>query len=114
MASQNNVSELITQAWNHQREGRAAAAVGEFEKLVTQYPQDIDANYGLGLSQKATGQTAAAISTFTRTLEIIGDSMKKEDANRSAELENVRTPEDDRLMMLQRMVKQRLSEMQNS
>jgi tetratricopeptide (TPR) repeat protein len=114
MASQNNVSELVTQAWNHQREGRAAAAVSEFEKLVKQHPQDVDVNYGLGLSQKAAGQTAAAISTFRHTLEIIGDSMKIENANRSVELENVKTPEDDRLMMLQRMVKQRLAEAEKS
>ncbi len=114
MATQNNVSNLITQAWNHQREGRAAAAVTEFEKIVQQHPQDVDANYGLGLAQKAAGQTAAAINTFKQTLVIISESQKKEDAQRNTDEDYVKTPEDDRLMMLQRMVSQRLIETQNS
>ena len=114
MASENNASSLVAQAWNYHREGKAAAAVAEFEKVVQQYPQDIDANYGLGLSQKAAGQTAAAINTFKHTLEIISESQKKEDAQRNVDDENVRTPEDDRLLMLQRMVNQRLAETQSS
>ena len=113
MATDNNVNSLVTQAWNHHREGRASAAVTEFEKIVQQTPQDVDAHYGLGLAQKAAGQTAAAINTFKRTLEIISENQKKEDAQRNQDEDYVKTPEDDRLMMLQRMVSQRLAETQN-
>lgn len=114
MAAQSNVSELISRAWNLQREGKASAAVIEFQKIVQQYPKDIDAAYGLGLAQKTSGQIEDAIRTFTNALSLINDSKQTYEASRSRspEQENIKTPEDDRFQMLSRMVNQRLSELQ--
>ncbi len=111
--SQNSLSDAISHAWNHQREGHPDAAIGEFQKILQQNPRDIDANYGLGIAQKALGQTDAAIKTFKNTLELIAESKKAYDStrNQSGELDTIKTPEDDRFMMLNRMVQQRLSEL---
>jgi len=113
MATLNDVSERISQAWQQHRLGRSEAAITEFEKIVQQNPNDIDAHYGLGLSQKAVGQTEAAQQTFETTLELIDESKKTYEATRdpAQEYENVRTPEDDRFQMLTRMVQQRLAEL---
>lgn len=112
--SQNNLSESVSRAWNHQREGHADTAVAEFQKLVQQNPRDIDANYGLALAQKKVGQTEAAIKTFKNTLELIAESKKAYESSRtrSDELDMIKTPEDDRFMMLNRMVQQRLAELE--
>jgi DNA-binding SARP family transcriptional activator len=116
MANQSNTSELVSSAWNLQREGRASAAVTEFQKLVQQHPKDIDANYGLALAQKTSGQVEDAIRTFKNTLELIEDSKKSYEASRvrNPEQDNIKTPEDDRFQMLSRMVNQRLAELQKA
>lgn len=114
MALQSPANELLTHAWNCQREGRSDAAITEFQKIIQQYPKDIDANYGLGLAQKAVGQNEAAIATFRVALELINQSKQAYEASRdrSAETENIKTPEDDRFQMLARMVNQRLTELE--
>lgn len=115
MADQNAINELVSKAWNQQRSGQNANAISEFQKLVQQHPKDIDANYGLGLAQKTAGQTEAAIKTFKNTLELIAENKKAYDATRAREHEhdNIKTPEDDRYMMLTRMVNQRLAELES-
>lgn len=116
MASQNNVSELVSRAWNLQREGQSSTAVTEFQKIFQQHPKDIDAAYGLGLAQKASGHVEDAIRTFQIALELIEDNKRTYEASRSRspEQDNIKTPEDDRFQMLSRMVKQRLAELQTS
>ncbi len=116
MASQSNVSDLVSRAWNLQREGRSSAAVTEFQKVVQQHPKDIDANYGLGMAQKASGQVEDAIRTFKIALELIEDNKNTYETSRvrNPEQENIKTPEDDRFQMLSRMVNQRLSELQKA
>jgi tetratricopeptide (TPR) repeat protein len=116
MVNSTDTSELVSQAWQYHRNNKTDQAVAEFEKVVSQHPRDIDANYGLGLSQKAAGQTEAAIKTFKTALELIDESKKTYEATRdtSLEAENVRTPEDDRFQMLSRMVEQRLAELQRA
>ena len=116
MASQSNVSELVSRAWNLQREGKASAAVTEFQKIVQQHPKDIDAAYGLGLAQKSAGQIEDAIRTFTNALGLINDSKQMYESSRvrNPEQDNIKTPEDDRFQMLNRMVSQRLAELQKA
>lgn len=113
MVNSNDVSERVSQAWQQLRVGKPDAAVTEFEKLVQQNPRDIDCHYGLGLSQRAAGQPEAARKTFKTALELIDESKKSYDAtlDPQQDSENVRTPEDDRFLMLSRMVSQRLAEL---
>ncbi len=114
MSVQSSTSEKVGQAWNHYREGRADAAAKEFEAILRQNPEDIDASYGLGLAQKATGQLELASKTFETTLEFVNTAKLEYESTRQVQLEenNVKTPEDDRFMMLDRMVRQRLAEVQ--
>jgi tetratricopeptide (TPR) repeat protein len=114
MANTSETSELVSQAWNRQRQGNPDAAITEFQRIVQQHPKDIDANYGLALAQKAVGQTEAAIKTFKNTLELIEDSRNiyESTRERTGEQDNIKTPEDDRYMMLSRMVRQRLAELE--
>lgn len=113
MATQNTATDLVSQAWNQLRTGRADAAVTEFQKIVQQYPKDIDANYGLGLAQRATHHDEAAYQTFQKTLELVEESKNTYESERvpNPETDAIKTPEDDRFMMLKRMVSQRLSEL---
>lgn len=109
MSNQNNVAERVGQAWHHHREGRNDTAIAEFEAILKQNPNDIDANYGLALAQKKAGKTAAARQSFQNTLRLVEDAREVYTASRSDQ--NIKTPEDDRFMMLSRMVKQRLAEL---
>ncbi|MBZ0299807.1 MAG: tetratricopeptide repeat protein [Anaerolineae bacterium] len=114
MATQSPVSDLLSRAWNYQRDGRSDAAITEFQKIIQQYPKDIDANYGLALAQKAVGQKEAAVATFRVALDLIDQSKQAYEASRerTADTDNIKTPEDDRFQMLDRMVKQRLAELE--
>lgn len=116
MVNSSNVSELVSQAWQHHREGKNHDAIAAFETIVQQHPKDIDANYGLGLSQKSDGRDEAAVKAFRATLELIDENKKSYDSAREtvADSENVRTPEDDRFQMLTRMVQQRLAELEST
>jgi tetratricopeptide (TPR) repeat protein len=112
MSNQNNTAERVAQAWNHHREGRNDASIAEFEAILKQNPSDVDATYGLGLAQRAAGRHDAAVETFQRALQLVNKAKENYSATRTDSLEsNIKTPEDDRLTMLGRMVSQRLSEL---
>lgn len=116
MSNTDNIAAEIGKAWGYQREGRGKEAAAAFEVILKQNPNNIDANYGLGLALKANRDYQAAAHTFNTTLNLIKDSISVEQTRRTKDNpeDNVRTPEDDRLMMLQRMVEQRLAEVQTS
>jgi tetratricopeptide (TPR) repeat protein len=111
------VAAQIGQAWRLQREGQNDSAIKEFEKILKQEPDNIDANYGMGLAQRAAGRQQAALEHFQHALDIVDqrDSagrIAREAAASDFQTERIKpnTAEDDRYMMLTRMLKQRLSE----
>ena len=106
-----NTGDLMGQAWNYQREGKFDNALNSFEKAVKASPQDIDAVYGLGLAQKSTGRKTEAIKSFNQALELIEAHQKTLVHEENADHEYIRTPEEDRFVMLARMVNQRLAEL---
>ena len=105
--SSENVAADIGRAWRNQREGKAEAAIGEFDRILKQDADNIDANYGMGLAQRDVGKKEDAVKYFQHTLELIEAGITAR--NRGADDRNA--PEDDRFMMLARMVKQRLTEL---
>jgi Flp pilus assembly protein TadD len=112
MSNQNSVTEHVGQAWGHHREGRNEAAVAEFQNILSQNPNDVDANYGLGLAQKAAGDVEAARTSFQTALRLVEEARETYAAARQEQGDsNIKTPEDDRFQMLNRMVRQRLSEL---
>jgi Flp pilus assembly protein TadD len=93
-----SVEVQIGQAWGNYRNGRNDAAVSEFERILKSNPDSVDAYYGLGLTQFALGKKQAASESFGRALELVN------------QLQAANHEEQDRYMMLARMVKQRLDD----
>jgi tetratricopeptide (TPR) repeat protein len=116
MSNDTTVSQ-IGHAWGFLRQGQPDAAIKEFEKILQNEPDNIDANYGMGLAQRGTGQYQAAVKHFQHGLEIVDQNdsagrIAREAAANDFQTERIKpnTAEDDRYMMLTRMLKQRLAE----
>jgi hypothetical protein len=88
---------LIGRAWALHRDGRNDQAVAEFDRALKDNPNDIDANFGLGLVQHALGRNEQAVASFTRARQLVMQALEQ-------------NPDDDRWLMLARMCEQRLSE----
>jgi tetratricopeptide (TPR) repeat protein len=114
--SNENIAAQIGHAWRYEREGNPDSAIKEFEKILQQEPDNIDANYGMGLAQRTAGHQQAAIEYFQHALEIVdqrdsaGRNAREAAANDLEGRIKPNTAEDDRYMMLTRMLKQRLAE----
>lgn len=119
MAENQAMAQEIGQAWGQHRAGRNDEAISSFEQVLTNVPDSIDALYGLGLAQRATGNSDGAVESFQKALQLAKDgfeSLQKE-KNENKEtggvvtLADLATPEEDRFMMLERMIAQRLAEL---
>ncbi len=111
--SNDPIAAQIGQAWRYQREGKMDAAIAEFERILRMNPDNVDANYGIGLAQRALGQYEAAIKHFEHARKLVEADAAARRPN-SGELLVANTPEDDRNMMLTRMINQRLVEINNA
>lgn len=112
MSSNPSNTANVSHAWRHQREHQASAAVPEFEQILKQDTNNIDALYGYGLALRDTGNTQGAITNFQKCLELVeAAAAARRPAKNEEEHRVANTPEDDRYMMLTRMLKQRLSEL---
>ena len=92
-----NVTSAVGKAWALHRNGDNDQAAKEFERLLSQNADDLDANFGLGLVLKALGSKDKALTTFQKTVELTAKGLSEK-------------PGDDRLMMLRRMSQQRIAE----
>lgn len=88
---------ILAHAWANHRDGRNEAAVGEFDRILRDNPNDIDANYGLGLVQSVLGRHDQAIASFQKAKALVTKALEAE-------------PGTDRWEMLQRMCDQRIAE----
>ncbi len=91
-------SEQLARAWSLHRQGKHDDAIREFNTLLQQSPNNVDALYGRGLAQRTVGQAEAAKATFELCLSQLDSTAD----NKTAE---------DRYQMLLRMVNQRISEL---
>ncbi len=92
-----NVSSALGKAWAFHRNGQNDQALGEFQKLLSQNGDDLDALYGSGLAQKALGKTDAARQSFQKAIDAAGKGLSEKPGN-------------DRFMMMRRMAQQRINE----
>jgi tetratricopeptide (TPR) repeat protein len=107
--SQNTNDALIGKAWGAHRAGNNTEAIRDFEQVLKADKENVDAYYGLGLAQRAQGQYAAAKTAFEKALQF---AQQKKVALQGVKQENnLETQEDDRYMMLIRMLNQRLEEL---
>lgn len=88
----------VGKAWSLHIQGQSEAAVAEFEKLVDEWNDHIDANYGLALAYKGAKRYDQAREQFHKVREYI-------------EAERARQTGEDtsRFQMLLRMVDQHLA-----
>ncbi|TVR21060.1 MAG: hypothetical protein EA396_09005 [Anaerolineaceae bacterium] len=114
MSDQNNNS-VIGQAWGLHREDRNDEAIDTFRTVLNADGDDIDANYGIGLAYRASGNAEKAVTHMKRARQVVTRALLelREEQRREgvALADNLRTTLADRYMMLSRMTYQRLSEM---
>jgi len=91
----------LGRAWAHHRQGNNGNAITEFEGILASSKDNVDALYGLGLALRASGKSAQALEKFRLSLQGL-ENMRQQNA-----------PE-DRLAMLDRMIKQRISELEGT
>lgn len=113
MATGSSVEAQIGKAWGELRDGQVDAAITGFDSALLSVPNNVDAHYGMGMAQRAAGKEADAVQSFQKALEIatqmldaIRSQVGGDDAHNS-----LQTSEDDRYMMLSRMIRQRLKEL---
>lgn len=113
MSSNPNNTSAVSSAWRLQREHQATSAVTEYEKILKQDANNIDALFGFGLALRDSGKKEAAVETFEKVLELVDSAAlaRRPASTGDEEVRVANTPEDDRYMMLSRMIKQRLSEL---
>lgn len=115
--SNESIDTQIGRAWRLQRGGQAENAVQEFERILKQAPDDIDALYGMGLAKRTINRKAEAAPYFQKALDLIetgdltGKRLREEHVGDIGERVKPNSADEDRYMMLTRMLKQRLSEL---
>lgn len=100
--SNESIAAQIGQAWRSHRDGNNEGAIDQFGRILRGSPDSIDANYGLGLANRAVGNQHAAGEAFQRALDL------------AEKIEATSQEERDRYLMLTRMIKQRVEEVKAS
>lgn len=110
-----HTEERLGEAWAKHRSGDNTGAIAIFQDILSKRPKHLDALYGLGLAQRANGDTASAIEAFQSALALAKDALSAVDTTSVVDGysggNDLDTYEDDRFVMLQVMIKQRLAEL---
>ncbi|GAB5490266.1 MAG: hypothetical protein Phog2KO_04810 [Phototrophicaceae bacterium] len=101
--------QRVADAWKQHRLGNNDSAIQSFREVLNSNPGDIDALYGLGLAQRASGDGVNATETFNKALIIAQEGLDINKGNN-----DLNTMEDDRFLMLHQMISQRLEELEVS
>ena len=107
------VGSPIAEAWVLLRRDRANEAVAAFDTIVQKESDNVDAHYGKGLALRAVGKTDAAAEVFHKTLQLSRKLLAdvRSQYGVTDMVSSLETTEDDRYMMLDRMICQRLAEL---
>src|SRR5215510_1699840 len=92
------VKEQVGQAWSLSYHGKSENAIRSFEGIISRWPNNVDANYGLALALKTAGQREKATEAFQETQKVIAEELTK-----------VQGDETVRYQMLTRMAQQQLA-----
>jgi len=111
-----HTEERVGEAWQMHRSGNNRGAIEIFQDILKMTPRNLDALYGLGLAQRAEDHIDEAIKSFQAALDLARDALNAVNITSDVDGHHGRndldTYEDDRFMMLQRMISQRLEELQ--
>lgn len=100
----------ITEAWTLQRKGDNEGSARLFEQVLAVRPEDVDAHYGLALAKRASGEYQTATASLQKALTISEERLEE---LRGKTVDNdLATNRDDRYLMLIRMIKQRIVEVE--
>lgn len=116
MATVHHVEERIGEAWKQHRMNNNSAAIEMFKDILSSHPKDLDALYGLGLAQRADGDTDNSVLTFQKALNLAQEGLEAIDSTSVLDghvsgSNNLDTDQDDRFLMLSNMIGQRLAEL---
>jgi tetratricopeptide (TPR) repeat protein len=105
--------KLVGKAWEQHRNAQNIEAIRAFEEVLVLKPNDVDALYGKGLAQRSSGDKSGAVKSFQVAYDYVTKTTEALQKARIIEegLNNLKTTEDDRYMMLARMCRQRLDEL---
>lgn len=110
-----HTEERIGEAWRLHRVGDNPAAIDIFKDILSKAPKLVDAHYGLGLALRADGKNDEAVKSFQEALTLAQGTLNAVDTAAESEghrgTNNLDSYEDDRYLMLVRMIEQRLSEL---
>lgn len=111
-------TERVGRAWRAHRDGNNADAIRLFEEVISGNPENVDAHYGLGLAHKADGNSSASIAAFQKALGFAQQALDAVQTTSHIEghhgANDLDSTDDDRFMMLTRMLKQRLDDVGGS
>jgi tetratricopeptide (TPR) repeat protein len=113
--SQDSVSGLIAKAWEQHRNNSNDAALAMFDDVLAQDDQNVDAYYGKGLALRDLKRQDDAIDSLKTAYDLATkflDDLREEHKKDGMHLANkLNMTDDDRYMMLIRMIGQRLQEL---
>ncbi|MFN8529963.1 MAG: tetratricopeptide repeat protein [Anaerolineae bacterium] len=101
MAANKDYAAQLGRAWAYHRQGNNDGAIQEFTAVLNSDGSNLDALYGLGLAQRASGKSSLAVETFGKLRGLVATSLQE-------------NPGTDRFEMLERMVNQRLAELEGN
>jgi tetratricopeptide (TPR) repeat protein len=87
----------VGQAWSQHNQGHDDVAIEEYRRLLEEWPDHVDANYGLALALKARGDKSKALDAFAKTRQFVEAEMAKA------------TGDTSRYHMLMRMIDQHMT-----
>lgn len=87
----------VGQAWSQHYRKQYDAAIEQFRRLIDEWPDHIDANYGLALSLKMAGQKEKAAEQFAKTKQYVEAERSKVNGDTA------------RFDMLSRMIEQQIA-----
>lgn len=99
--AENPIDKKIGSAWKSHRQGFQDQAITEFREILHQDPNHLDALYGLGLAQKASGDGDAAHQTFNKLQQLLNSILEEE---QELPLED----RQERYVMIAQMVRQQI------
>lgn len=108
-------TERVGSAWRSHRDGSNSDAIRQFDEIIRISPENVDAHYGKGLALKADGDASGAADAFRAALGYAEAALDAVHTASSVEghhgVNDLDTNDDDRYMMLTRMIRQRLDEL---
>jgi len=107
------LDERIGEAWRLYRASDTLSAIDLFKQIIAEAPDSVDGYYGLGLAQRGNGDTAGAASSFQQALKLARTALEaytRQEEESGHHGNALNSYDDDRMMMLIRMLGQRLVE----